>query len=415
MTVIDLREWGPAQEVQISHAERQTLGRLAARLDIRWVGADRAQIGPKEGYVGLASVSAALQVVVRPKVAVGSLLDLIALAFRTARLPHSVGEAALASSNPVDWLAFLLVAEIEHLLEQGLRRGYVRTRDEIPYVRGRIAFEALHRTLSRPVERTCEFADYRADIPENRLLRGTLELAFARRLHPEVKLRIATALRALGDVTVVRPSLSSFEDVGISRLNRYYQPALRLCRLFLEGSGIESELGDVVAPAFFVPMEEVFERAVVNALKDEIGPSARHGSVFADRIRHVVGSPQLPINLKPDVVVGPREQPLLVLDAKYLAPIRRHRGRPVFSNANLYQMLSYCAALRCPGMLVYPKVSDDVDVTYEVAGIRVTLRTVDLATPNTGGLRRFARGIGAFLAQRFESLRACVPSGPVAI
>jgi len=44
-------------------------------------------------------------------------------------------------------------------------------------------------------------------------------------------------------------------------------------------------------------------------------------------------------------------------------------------------MVTYCTTLGCPGILVYPRVSEDIDATYEVSGTRVTLRTVDLATP----------------------------------
>ena len=87
------------------------------------------------------------------------------------------------------------------------------------------------------------------------------------------------------------------------------------------------------------------------------------------------------IGIKPDIFLGPRERPFLVLDAKYLNAVGEHRGRPVFSNQNLNQMVTYCTTLGCPGIIVYPRVSEDIDATYEVSGTRVTLRTVDLATP----------------------------------
>jgi len=138
-----------------------------------WV--DRARIGPKAGYVGLASLSPDLKVVVRPKVPVGSILDLIALAYRTARLPTSVGEAALAQSDPLDWLAFLLVAEVEHLLEQGLRCGYVQVTEDIPtsgaglhlrrcteHSRGRLSIRASSSTTSPTPPRTASFGNARA-------------------------------------------------------------------------------------------------------------------------------------------------------------------------------------------------------------------------------------------------------------
>ena len=56
-------------------------------------------------------------------------------------------------------------------------------------------------------------------------------------------------------------------------------------------------------------------------------------------------------------------------------------------------------ALECRGILVYPRVSEDIDATYEVSETQVTLRTVDLATPALGDLRQFAGEMAALVSE----------------
>jgi hypothetical protein len=57
-------------------------------------------------------------------------------------------------------------------------------------------------------------------------------------------------------------------------------------------------------------------------------------------------------------------------------------------------------------MLVYPRVSKDVDVTYEVSGVRVSSRTVDLDSSDLAGLRSFAEEIGTPFASLTEATTA---------
>ena len=105
---------------------------------------------------------------VTPKVPIVNILALASLAYRTLPIPAAAGDALLDSEEPVvDWLAVLLVTEIQALLTNGLRQGYVVVRDELPYVRGRLRFDAP--PWARPGLTSCEFADFLPDIPENRL------------------------------------------------------------------------------------------------------------------------------------------------------------------------------------------------------------------------------------------------------
>lgn len=318
-------------------------------------------------------------------------------------MPPTIGDASLEKTGPSEWLAWLLVLEIEQLLRMGLRNGYVVIQDGIPFVRGRLQFAASHRMIVKPWSLECEFSDFLADTPENRIVRGTLEILVTGRLGRELRARTTMVLRTLDSVTLVRPTLAMLSSVTESRLNRHYGPALSLCRLFLEGSGLELNLGDVVARSFFVPMERVFQLALTNALRECLGAVIHSEPSFGSRFDYVAGEPDLGVTIRPDVVIGSLARPSFLLDAKYANPIGLHRGQPTFSNANLYQLATYCRALGCDGFLVYPQFDVSVNVAYRLKDSVLGVRAVNLDLPSAGGLRAFAKEIAAMPAANDES------------
>jgi 5-methylcytosine-specific restriction endonuclease McrBC regulatory subunit McrC len=89
------------------------------------------------------------------------------------------------------------------------------------------------------------------------------------------------------------------------------------------------------------------------------------------------------IHTMPDIRVTKSEN-ILVVDAKYKGPLTVHVGRRIPVSPDVYQMIAYCVANRCPGALVYPKTAaseDDMNEVYEVRGspTEFKLRTLDLS------------------------------------
>jgi 5-methylcytosine-specific restriction endonuclease McrBC regulatory subunit McrC len=77
-------------------------------------------------------------------------------------------------------------------------------------------------------------------------------------------------------------------------------------------------------------------------------------------------------------VIGPRDAPWLIVDAKYKNPLRETWGKEYFHNEDLYQAFTYATALGAPAVLVYPRVDQDVDVMLESGEREVRIATVDL-------------------------------------
>jgi len=382
VTLVELPELGPGQELDLRTEERRALRLVGRRLRVEWLGPERVRISPA-GYVGSVRLSRALTINVETKVPVSNILGLASLAYRRLPLPADAGETELRETEPLDWLAFLIVLEVEALLARGMRQGYVNVEEELPYVRGRIQFTPSARWWTHSGLAACEFTDFLPDTPENRVLRVTLEALGRSRLLPGLRARVIAATAWLAGVTLVPLSPQLVSGVRLTRLNAHYRSALELCRLYLEGRAVEQPTGEVAAPAFLFPMEEVFEAAVANYLL------MRRSDLKIQPERSLTptsGQPDHALTYRPDVVVG-QTPSLLVLDTKYANPERKTRfGTRSFRNNDLYQIAFYANEYSCPGLLVYPRAERDVRATFDARGAQCTVTTVDLAAAGLAGL-----------------------------
>lgn len=381
--VIELSEWDKPKRVRLSSTEAETLRRLqeSKRLNVTWQGPTEAEISGGAGYVGIASLSEETQVIVHPHIPIASVLGLACYAYELEPPEESlIEDARLEDTGPADWLAFLLSLEVEKLLAIGLRRGYREIEEEIPYVRGRIDFGSLRFGEAKPGLVPCRFEDFLLDTVENSIIRGTMEILSVRPLSEICRRRLRSALAAFGQVSFVQPTKRMFDSLRLSRLTHYYKPALTLCRLVLESAGIELAAGNLATSGFFFSMADVFEKAIERTLREEFGKeNVHHQPEYTDRIRIVAGEPTIPVTIKPDNVIGPRDTPWLIVDAKYKNPLIEHHGDR-FRNSDLYQAFAYAVALNAPAVLVYPKVDRDVDALFETARHSIEIKVVSLET-----------------------------------
>lgn len=399
MAEIHLTETDSAREEYFTSAEVRALRRARHGLVIDELGADhngvRVRFGPKTGYAGSVSLPGGRRIIVQPKADVQSLPELLALAYRTLAPPPSAGSANVESTAPSDWLLVQLAGEVHELLSRGLRRGYVERRERLPFVRGRT------RPILNPAQLPfldCEYTDFIADTPENRLLRGVLELLAPGVQNRAVRRQYDDALSYLGDVSPIRPSLAQFDRVRLNRLNQHYLPSLRLARLALEGAGVVDSAGSITAPAYFVLMWQIWENAAAAALRDagihDLIQKPRYSNAFV----HQGGQPNLSVTIEPDLIVGRRTSPRMAIDLKW-GPvlIKDRQSRRRLRNAHLYQIGTYATALDCDGMLLYPLMEDEVASVYQFNGHRIHVRTVDLSQHDLAGLRSAAEDIASLV------------------
>lgn len=389
---LSFTETDSAREVSVTPAELRALRRARHGLVVEEIQEGRVRVGPRQGFAGTVLLPTGRRVVVQPKAPIASIPELLALAYRTLAPPASAGSASVEEATPTDWLLLQLAGEVRELLARGLRRGYVEQRELLSYVRGRMRPPV---NPSRLPFADCEYADFVLDTPENRLLRGVLELIAPAASHSFVRAELRDALAAFAEVELIRPSLRAFDRVNVTRLNAHYQPSLRLARLALEGAGVEDAAGAITAPAYFVPMWRVWEAAVAASLTDAGVRQLHAQPEFADRFEQLAGRPRLRIMLRPDLLVGPRASPRLAIELKWGPALVERYGKKRLRNQHLYQLATYCTALDCDGWLLYPLIDREVSSTYRFNDRTITIATVDLSIGQLGDLRRVSDEIGA--------------------
>lgn len=367
--------------LRLTPSEARTPAHVTNRLGVEWRSDGSVRVFSK-GQVGSIALSSDTIVSVTTKVPIENILDLASLAYRTVPIPAAVGHALLGSvESGLDWLALLLVTELEELLAHGIRRDYVLVEDDLPYVRGRLRFDPSF-AAARPGFIACEFADFLPDIAENRILKATLELLATQHLLQGLRRRLEQLFCNLGRVTLVRPSERLLDSCRITRLNQHYRPALALCRLVLEQAGVELRFGGVSVPAYFLPMELVFQEAVTTFLRRRLPTVYRQ---FIRTHQPNAGTPPRPLRFAADIVVG--VPPQLVIDTKYASPeVLNQYGGWSFHNDHIYQVVFYALSLGCPALLVYPRVDRDVNTTFNIAGVSTTILAIDLAKPGLSAL-----------------------------
>jgi 5-methylcytosine-specific restriction enzyme subunit McrC len=367
MSDLRLVEGGSPVELELDDDVGEAL-RSSAVVDAVRLGGGRWEVAPlaKVGVVRVAGVTVWL----RPKIPIHRLLFLLGYASRPGWEDDLVALERTQDFLPA--LATAFAAQAHRAVEQGLLQGYVEVEDTLPVLRGRLSEqEQVRRRFGIPVPLAVRYDEYTADIAENRILRGAVDLLLSTPGVPgATRSRLRHLRRTLADVTPpIRGGLLPAWRPG--RLNARYLVALRLAELLLRRNALDQRPGRIGVNGFVVDMWRVFEDFVTVALRQAM---IRHGGHCAVQDPHHLDDARA-ITMRPDLVWYRDGSPTAVVDAKYKA--ERPQG---FPDADLYQLLAYCTALRLDdGHLVYARGNEpEVRHTVRNAGVVIHAHTLDL-------------------------------------
>lgn len=368
MTELHLTEGGPSQVVLLADEVGEAIARSEIVTAFR-VGGGQWEVSANT-KVGVAAIGE-VTLWIRPKVDIHRILFLLGYAKNPGWRDDTVELSKVADLVPA--LAHAFADQAARALELGLLQGYVEIDESSTVLRGRLReHDQLGQRYGIAVPLLVRFDDYTVDIAENRLLRAATELLLRLPgVAPRTRIRLRGIRQDLADVTPhVRGALLPRWEP--TRLNARYNVALWLAELILRGNAVDHAPGDIRLGGFLVDMAKVYEDFLTVALTDALRP---HGGWSRPQDRQYLDVEDL-IAMKPDLVWYSDGQPAAVVDAKYKA--EKPSG---FPDADLYQMLAYCTALRLPdGHLVYAK-GNASGASHEVRGVGITLHahTVDLA------------------------------------
>ncbi len=382
--------------VRLEPDEAEFLWRTYPRvLDVRMDGGGRSFV-KVSSFVG-SVMTPYRELRIKPKCPASSLFYMLGWAYGLASLrEEAVGYKDVESVW--EFLVALLIEGLERLVKRDLHRGYVERERALPALRGRLLVEQ-HLRRMRPAELTlpCRFEELTPDTVHNQVVRFTLhQLPRPRSDLLGLRLHRLRSLFSFAHYRAFTPK--DLGQIVYDRLSEHYRPVHSLCRLLLEGRGLDHPAGSYPLGAFLLDMNVLFERFVAGWLRENM---SRPYSVETQMSGHLDFGKRL--RIRPDLVISRSGKIVLVADTKYKSMSSLSEGMQVISSADAYQVVSYCRALGIArGALIYPEWSGGPEV-YRVRDgeTSVTADGVDLGQSHFA-IDRIMRRLCARLSQDHE-------------
>lgn len=329
-----------------------------------------------------------LVVRVAPKIGAVQVLRLLAMADGAADL--AIDDERVEVAAEVDLtavLARMFVLEAEHALASGPLRGYREENQSLSVLRGRLRLrdQYLRRfgQLS-PLEVTVD--EWTVDTAENRILRSAaLALLALPGLPKDVATELGQVDRLLAEAEQLVPG-AALPIWQPTRLNARLHALLGLATLTLRYVSIESVAGETVVHGFRVNMAHLFERLIARLLIDADPAWSEQMSLPLDYRETLV--------IRPDLTRDDGTGWSGVADTKY----KVLDGAGKVSNADIYQLLTYCTRLRlATGHLIYAD-GGIAPPPYQVSGSDATIAVhrIDL-TASPDALRASVSALASLL------------------
>lgn len=337
-------------------------------------------IGPKAGtwtvkatqHVGTLATPD-VEVLVRPKIPLQNLfllldVDLPPVAWGT--LPFGY---AAATDDLLAAFGTFFARTLERAIGNGLLRSYRPHTERLFALRGRVLLNETIRSPATPIPVPCEFDEHTADNDENRYLKAAASrLLRTHGVRADTKQSLRRHLALFDEVADTEPRAEAVDKIVLTRLNRHYEPALRLARLVLENLGLIDQVGGYQAASFLLDMNDLFQRWVTARLQRHL----RGRLVVQAEPNVALGEGGL-VPMNPDLCFSRRDEVVYVGDIKY-----KLTATGAARAGDYYQLLAYTTAMGLDeGILIYCQSSGDVperEVIVRNTGARLRTCAIDL-------------------------------------
>lgn len=229
--------------------------------------------------------------------------------------PNEISILYEQEMNYYDLLVEFLIHMVNLLLQRGFYKSYIRTEDNLEYLRGKIMFkENLIENYGIQNKLFCSFDELTSDVLENRIIKYTVSfLLQCNYFNKRTESNLSLCYSRLNEIGLVPIYESSFSTIEYSPLNMHYKPILSLCKIFLEDSLLNiKNMGEKTGISFLIDMNKIFENFVANLLIEQIGTN----QIVIQKVEYPEVN-DYRLSIRPDIQIQKNGKPLLVLDTKY--------------------------------------------------------------------------------------------------
>lgn len=252
---------------------------------------------------------------------------------------------------------YLFAKNLNETMKRNFYKNYSFFSDDLSFIKGKILFsENLRKNVASKHKIHCRFSEFTENIRINQIFRYTVFLLLRITADPDNYSLLRQLEFILSDISLKRIKAEDFSKIHLNRLNRYLEPLVQLCKLFITHGTIQLFHEKLETFSFVFDMEELFEEFIAEFIKRHKSQLLPSGTKVKsqDKTKKLVDSPEPLFTIKPDILINSKGKKLLI-DTKYkmLDPKDRRFG---VSQADLYQMLAYSVKHGCKqAVLLYPK------------------------------------------------------------
>lgn len=302
-----------------------------------------------QNYVGVVRLADGVQIEVLPKISKS--LDhsharrlLVKMLIELSDSPFFEGTAANLEAYNMPIFELLLRCYLEQvttIVRKGIARTYVTQEDNLVYLRGKLRMtEHIRNNSFNSARFYCEFDEYDADRPINRLIKGALEIVRKLSRDAANQQRCRELLFWFDDIPATTDASVDFRRMHRDRLVQHYASALPLCKLILFNLNPLTEQGENQVVSMLFPMETVFESYVAAKLPSQL-PGWRITAQATGKALIEEHLGRRMFNLLPDLHIS-RSQQHVIADTKWKLIDQSDRANKYgISQADIYQLFGY--------------------------------------------------------------------------
>ncbi len=295
----------------------------------------------------------------------------------------------LEERDVLNLLCRVFTKEVEFLIKKGLYREYNSFEEETGIIRGKINFnESLALLINKKNKLVCSYEELDFNIPLNRILKATMiNLLKVKQLSEVNRKHLKKVLSYFGVIDTIYLEDRVFKGIRYNQSNKAYEFIINICRLIrdnllIDERGAEAEFYNFLEDER--QMAYLFENFVRNFYKKEL----KNSKVYREDINWVLqgeGLNYLP-KMQTDISIElPNKK--IIMDTKYYkSALVSNLGREKLNSANLYQLFAYLKNSEnksvkdksADGILLYPRVNKDLNLTYTMENHIMKICTVNL-------------------------------------
>ena len=314
-------------------------------LTLKTVG--RVKVLQVKNYVGVIALPGGAFIEVLPKTGHDNAREQLVMMLRTLKTFRHIATTSAsikASRMPLmDIFIHQFILNVQAILQQGLKRDYLRQQDNLPWMKGKLQISAqLSRNSVRRDRFQVEYDEYSVNRLENRLLKTAIDKVSRLTRNPPLIQQLRPLQSTFEGILPVVDTAHAFDQVRLDRHMHHYEQALEWAKLILCGESPLCMQGHANAISLLFPMEAVFESFVAAWMRYhhhqryQIDTQAKTHSLARYNTKNI-------FRLKPDIWLRPYEtskHSSIICDTKW-KKIKPHKPGFNISQSDLYQMQAY--------------------------------------------------------------------------